>query len=146
MSKPFMRGRSFLLAAALLTSAAAFTLSACSDDDNGPGTGAVAIAVAPTTLNIIAGSTGSTAYTITRTSPFTGAVTLSAAGQPTASEVNFTPGVADAGVTTGTVDVVVAADATPGTYPVTISAAGTGVTTRSTTLTVVVTEVPAGAR
>lgn len=142
MSKLFARRRSFLLAAALASSAAAFTLSACSDDDNGP-TGALGIAVAPTTLNITPGSTGSATYTVTRTSPFTGEVTLTATGQPTASDVNFNPAVVPVGTTTGTIDVVVAADATPGSYPVVISAAGTGVTTKTTTLTVVVENVPA---
>ena len=144
MRNSLARRRSTLLVAALAISAGAFTLSACSDDDNGPsGNGAVAIAVDPTTLNITPGSTGTATYTITRTSPFTGAVTLTSTGQPTASAVTFTPNVVPVGSTTGTIEVVLTAEAIPGTYPVVISAAGSGITTKTTTLNVVVGEVPA---
>ena len=138
------RRRSTLLAAALAISAGAFTLSACDDDNNGPsGNGAVAVNINPSTLNITPGSTGSATYTITRTAPFTTAVDLTTAGEPTGMEITLNPAVVDAGETTGTIDVVVAANATPGTYPITLSAAGTGITTRTTTLTVVVGVVPA---
>jgi uncharacterized membrane protein len=133
-----------MLAAALAISAGAFTLSACSDDDNGPsGNGAVALTLNPSTLNITPGSTGSATYTITRTAPFTTAVTLTTAGEPTGMDITVTPSVVDPGETTGSIDVVVAADATPGTYPISVSAAGSGITTRTSTLNVVVGVVPA---
>jgi len=142
MSNLFARRRTLALLAMLATAAGAVTLSACGDDDNGPsGNGSLAIALAPASLDIPAGTSGTTDFTVTRTSPFTSAVTLAASGAPASFDITLTPAILAAGETTGTVTVTVAGGATPGSYPVTISAGGTGVTTVSTTLTVTVIEV-----
>ena len=143
MMKTFTRSRRFLLAAALVTCAGAVTLSACSDDDNNAPSGSVSVAVVPTDLTITPGSSGTADIGITRAGSFTGPVTLSASGQPATVEVSFDPGQLDANTTGSTATIVVGVGTTPGTYPLTISAAGTGITTNTTTLTLVVGAVPA---
>jgi hypothetical protein len=101
------------------------------------------VTVAPTTLSIVAGASGSSTATIARGGGFTGAVALTSTGAPSGMTVAFTPASLDASTTSSTVGVTVGGGVMAGSYPVTISAAGTGVTTATTTLTVTVT-VPSG--
>lgn len=146
MMNTFARSRRFLLVAALATCAGAVTLSACGDDDNNGPNGSLAVAVVPTQLTITPGSTGTADIGITRSGTFTGPVTLAASGQPATVDVSLEPGLLDANTTSSVATVSVGPGTTAGTYPVTISAAGNGITTVSTTLNLVVGEVPAGSR
>ena len=63
------------------TVAAAIVLAACGDDSNG-GDGTLAVAVAPTSINVAPGATGTSTATITRGGSFSGPVTMSASGAP----------------------------------------------------------------
>ena len=100
----------------------------------------------PASLDISPGNTGTSDFTVTRTAPFTTGVTLAASGAPASFDITLTPSLLAAGETTGTITVLVGAEATPGNYPITLTATGNGITAVSTTLTVVVTEVPAGVK
>ena len=70
--------------------------------------------------------------------PSPGAVTLTASGNPTGVTVTFSPDVIPGAATTATVEISVGAAVTTGDKTITINAAGTGVTTATATLTVVV--------
>ena len=146
MPSLFARRRTLALVAMLAIAGGAVTLSAC-DDDNGPSSnGSIAIAVDPASLDISPGNTGTSDFTVTRTAPFTTGVTLAASGAPASFDITLTPSLLAAGETTGTITVLVGAEATPGNYPITLTATGNGITAVSTTLTVIVTEVPAGVK
>lgn len=147
MSIKSARRRSIVLLAGLAICSGAAVLSACSDDDNGPSSnGSVAIALAPTTIDVPAGASGTTSFTITRTAPFTAAVTIAASGQPAGFVVTIDPGLVAAGATTGAIEVSVPEGTANGNYPITISASGNAISSVSTTLTVAVVDAPPAVR
>ena len=133
-----------LVVSALIALAGAFTISACSSDTNPPDAGTLALALAPTAINVAQGGSGTSAASITRGGAFTGAVTLSASGAPSGVTVTFSPGLIAAGSTSAGISVAVDAAVAAGAKTITISAAGTGVTTATATLTVTVTAASAG--
>jgi len=137
------RRRTFLFVS-LAAVAGAATISACSSDTNPPDAGTLALALAPTAINVAQGGTGTSAASITRGGAFTGAVTLSASGAPAGVTVTFSPGLIAAGSTSAGISVAVDAAVAAGAKTITISAAGTGVTTATATLTVTVTAASAG--
>ena len=96
------------------------------------------LSAAPATIN--QGASGTSAITITRTG-FTGAVNLSASGQPTGVTVTVTPA-----STTGnaaTANITVGAAVPAGTYPITITGTATGITgPRTATLSLTVSTGP----
>jgi len=136
--------RRTLLLFSLAAVAGALSISACSSEDNPPA-GTLAVAVAPTSINVAPGGTGNAAASITRGGSFTGAVTLSASGAPAGITVSFTPSEVPGSSNASTVNVAVGAAVVPGTHAITISAEGSNVTSATTTLTVVVVGAEAGA-
>lgn len=125
------------------TVAAAIVLAACGDDSNG-GDGTLAVAVAPTSINVAPGATGTSTATITRGGSFSGPVTMSASGAPAGVTVSFTPTDVASGSNTAVVNVAVAAGTAAGTHNLTITASGDGVTDAAATLTVVIVSAAAG--
>src|SRR5437016_1573252 len=105
------------------------------------GTGPAAdytLSLAPATLTIVQGATGTSTVTITRTN-FTGAVTLTLGGAPTGVTGSFDPA-APTG-TTSTLTVSVGAAVAPGVYNLTVD--GTGAPgNRSTPLALTVSAAP----
>src|SRR2546426_910898 len=93
-----------------------------------------ALSLAPTTLTLVQGATGSTTVTITRTN-FSGAVTLSLGNAPTGVTGAFDPA-APTG-TSSTLTVSVGAAVAPGVYNLTVDGTGTP-GNRSTPLTLTV--------
>lgn len=136
--------RRTLLFVSLAVVAGAATISACSSDTNPPDAGTLALALAPTAINVAQGGSGSSAASITRGGAFTGPVTLTASGAPTGVTVTFSPGLIPTGSTSAGINVAVDAAVTAGAKTITINAAGTGVTTATATLTVTVTTAAAG--
>ncbi|MEO7056105.1 MAG: hypothetical protein ABI281_05465 [Caldimonas sp.] len=123
-----------------------------SNDDNGSGvtptpqppvaTPTASIALAPATLNIVAGTNSSSILTLTRGGGFAGAVSIAASGAPSGVTV-ASPAIAASGATS-TVTVTVATSAAAGPSTVTFVATGTGVTIAPVTLALTVTAAPAG--
>ena len=124
--------RSFALSAALATLVAAFPLAACSDD------GSIALALAPTTLNIAPGGTGTTTANITREGGFTGPVLLARTGGPALIVTSFAPITIPNASIESDITVTVGEAVPAGTYELNITAAGEGTNTPSQTLTIVV--------
>ncbi len=118
-------------------------LGACSSGSDNGGTDPqpdFAFSIAPSTLSVQQGASGTITASISRTGGFTGAITGSAEGLPagvTLSAISFAPG-----TTSATVTVSVAATAATGTSAVVIRAQGAGVTAKQTTLSVTVTAAP----
>lgn len=100
---------------------------------------AITLTAGSTTSSVVQGQTSTVPLTITRTSGYTDAVTLSATGQPTGVTVTFAPTSIASGATTSTASFAVAATVAPGSYPITITGAGTGVTAQNATVTLTVT-------
>jgi hypothetical protein len=99
---------------------------------NAPQTPDFSLSANPTAVSVTRGGTsaGST-VTVTRTGGFTGAVTLSATGQPAGVTVAF--GTNPATGTTSAVTFTAAATGPTGPFPVTISGTATGITGARTT-------------
>ena len=143
MSCLLISRRRTLLVAALAAVASALTISACSTDPSAPSDN-LAVTLAPTTISVAQGGTGTSTASITRGGAFAGPVTMSASGAPSGVTVSFSPGLIAAGSTSAGVTVAVDAAVPAGNKTITISAAGTGVATATTTLTVVVTSASGG--
>jgi uncharacterized membrane protein len=93
--------------------------------------------ITPAAVSVAAGTSGTSAVTITRTGGFTGAVTLTTSGAPTGLTVTAPAATTE---NTATLTIAAASNLAPGTYPVTVSATGAGVTgTKTATLNVTVT-------
>lgn len=101
----------------------------------------IALGVSPTPISIQQGGNGQSTVTISRTN-FGNPVTLNATGQPANMGVTFNPQPATG--TQSTATVTVAASVPTGSYPVTITGTASGVTNAQATLTVNVTQAPAG--
>lgn len=120
--------------------ALSLTAVACSSDDEiiAP-QGSIALLVDPPTLSVISGETGTVTTSVTRAGGFAGGVTFSVEGAPAGVTWAFQPETAIAGVSTTSLVITVATDATPGTYTLTVRGVGTEViaATREVALTVV---------
>jgi hypothetical protein len=105
---------------------------------NAPQTPNFSLAANPAAVGVTQGGTaGTSSIAITRTGGFTGAVTLSATGQPTGVNVAFSPNPATGATSTATF--TASATATTGTFPVTISGTAAGISgPRTTTVTLTV--------
>ncbi len=95
-----------------------------------------ALAVAPTSLTLAAGSRGSATIAIARTN-FTGGVTLALANPPAGITGAFTPSTST--TATAALEVNVAAGVTPGTYTLAIRGSATGIAERTASLDLTVT-------
>lgn len=124
----------------------ALTLAGCGDDElvlpepEAPPTPTVQLTVEQPTpvaanLGIAQGSAGSAS--ITRSTGFTGPVTLSTTGLPPGWSVNFIPSILTGEVTTAQVLITVPADVVAGSFSFTVRASATGVSTAAATMTVV---------
>jgi hypothetical protein len=115
-------------------------LFACGGDGSGPiitpPTQSISIALAPATLELNQGASGTVTVTVTRNGGFTGAVTVAAEGLPTGVTI---PGITIAsGSASGTLNVSAAAAAAAATTPLTIRATGTGVNPATASLSLTV--------
>ena len=101
------------------------------------------MALAPTTLSIAQGASGTSTVTLTRAGGFTGAVTLTAENLPTGVSAAFNPPSPTAN--TSTLTLTAAANATTGgPTNITLRGTGTGVTAQTATLALTVTAASAG--
>ncbi len=128
-------------ARAILLLGFAATMTGCNGGD--PPTppvlpGTLAVIVAPTTVAVVAGATGSSAATITRGGSFTGDVALTAEGAPAGATISFGTPTLGAGVTTSMISIATTSTVTPGSYPIGIRATGTGVSVAAATITLTV--------
>ena len=102
----------------------------------GPAQPGFSISATPSSGTIALGSSGSTSISSAATGGFTGAITLSASGQPGGVTVGFTTNPINAG-SGSTMNITVASTTTPGTYPITVTGtSGSTVETTTYTLTV----------
>ena len=108
-------------------------------------TPAFTIAASPTSVSVVAGSSGNSTITTTVSGGFSSAVALSASGQPTGVTVTFTPtSIAAPGSGSSTLAIAVASTVAAGTYPITVTGTGGGLThTASVSLTVTAAGTPA---
>jgi hypothetical protein len=123
-----VRGR----AAGLPDKTATFTLAVAAAPAGG-----FTLSVAPTTVTAPQGATGNATVTITRTGAFTGPVSLTATGLPNGVTATFNPSIATGNTSTVTFTAVVTA--TLGQAPVTIRGNATGLSERTTPVTLAVT-------
>jgi kumamolisin len=94
-----------------------------------PTTGAFTISVSPSSGYLYQGQSGYAVITTTVSGGFNSAIALSATGQPAGVTVSFSPSsIAAPGSGTSDMNISVATNATPGTYPITITGTGGGVT------------------
>jgi len=101
-----------------------------------------AAAVSPASVSVQAGSSGSSALTTSVSGGFSGAVSLSASGQPTGVSVAFSPAsIVAPGAGSSQINVSVVGAVATGSYAITIIASGGGVS-HSATLTLNVTATP----
>ena len=113
--------------------------TACSDSSGPQLTKpTLAVAVEADSINAAWGSSGTTTANITRGGGYAGTPAMTATGAPAGVTVTFTPATIPAGDTSSTVRVDVADSVAPGTYPIVINAAGSGVSTATATLNLVV--------
>jgi hypothetical protein len=131
---------------AMLAASVMFVVAACGGPEPTPTPpiipGTLAVAVAPATLSLVAGTVGTSTATITRGGSFTGDVALTAEGAPSGVTVTFASTTLGAGVTSSVVTVATTTTLIAGSYPVAIKASGTGVTLAAATLTLTVTAPP----
>jgi hypothetical protein len=102
------------------------------------------LAVAPSTLGVAQGATGTAQVTITRGSGFTGTVDLTVSGAPTGVTATLNP--ASTTATASTLTVTAAASAAPGAYTLTITGAASGVASQTATVALTVTGTVVSAR
>lgn len=103
--------------------------------------GGFALALAPSALTVQQGASGQSTLTITRTSPFTGAVQI-ASNAPS----GITIGGIAAAIAGGSAALTVQVDGsvTPGTFSITLTGSASGVSDATTTLDLTVTAAPSG--
>jgi len=105
-------------------------------------TGGFTLSLNPAALSIEQGQSKTAAITITRTAPFTGAVTQAVFVPPPGVTSTFAPSPIPAGATSATLTVAVAGDADPGVYPLVFSWTATGVDPQEVQLLLTVTARP----
>jgi uncharacterized protein YfaP (DUF2135 family) len=103
-----------------------------------------AIAAAPTSLNVTAGTSGSSTITTTISGSFSSAVSLSASGLPSGASVTFNPtSIAAPGSGSSTLTISVASSTAAGSYNVLVNGSG-GSKSHSATIALTVTAVGGG--
>jgi subtilase family serine protease len=103
---------------------------------SGTPTAGFALSAAPTSVSVAQGGTGTSVITSTVTGGFTGAIVLSASGQPTGVTIGFSP-TSITGAGTSTLTFTVASSTVAGTYPITVTGtSGSIVETTNVSLTV----------
>lgn len=105
-------------------------------------TGSFSVALDPASLSVQQGASSTVDVTVSRTAPFTGAVSLSASGAPDDVSVTFDPAQVDG--TESTMQVGVAEGVAPGEYTLTVTGSGDGPDDASAQLTLTVTEAASG--
>lgn len=122
----------------------AMALTSCNGDDNGPSgpPASIQLAVAPSSLTLQQGTSGTVTVTLTRGGNFAGAVSIALEGLPAGLTAASVPATLTGTATSATITVTAAASVVPGTYTVTVRASATGVTDATTTLALTVTATP----
>ncbi len=128
----------------VLAIATLIAFAACGGSDSG-GTptdpqGNFSFAIAPTTLSLQQGQSGTVTASLTRTGGFTGAVTGSVQGLP--NGVILTPLNIASGSNSADITVNVGATVAPGSYPIAVSGQASGIAPKTVTLTLTVTAAP----
>jgi kumamolisin len=96
-------------------------------------TPAFTLATSPTSVSVVAGSSGSSGVTTTVSGGFDSAIALSATGQPTGVTVTFSPtSIAAPGSGTSSVGIAVASTVAAGSYTITVSGTGDSITHTAT--------------
>ena len=97
-----------------------------------------ALTASSASVTVVVGNQGNSTLTTTVSGGFNSAITLSAAGVPTGTTVNFSPNpIAAPGAGTSTMTIAVGTSTAAGTYPITVTGTGGGVQhTATITLTV----------
>ncbi len=103
---------------------------------------AVSLTATPASLSVTVGQSGISTLTVARTGGFSGAVVLAVSGAPAGVTPTLSAASLATGVTTSTLTMAAAANATPGAYNLTVTATGTGVTTQTTTIALTVAAAP----
>ena len=99
------------------------------------------LAASPASLSVVQGNQGTSTITTTVSGGFNSAITLSAAGVPAGTTVNFSPNpIAAPGAGSSTMTIAVGSSTAVGTYPITVTANGGGIQ-RTATVTLTVTAV-----
>ena len=106
--------------------AAAFVLGCGSDGPSG-NDGSIQVAIAPPSLSLPQGASGSVTASLTRGGGFEGEVTLAISGLPTGVTTTITPPQLSGTTVSATVGVTVASNVATGTYTATITATAQGV-------------------
>ncbi|MBV9881284.1 MAG: hypothetical protein JO180_12345 [Gemmatirosa sp.] len=104
--------------------------------------GSYTLAVAPASLTVTQGTSGTATVNVARTNGFAGAVTLAVAGAP--NGLTVTPNPTSVAGATSTLTVAATTAVAPGTYPIAITGTATGIAAQTTTLSVQVTAAPSG--
>jgi len=105
-------------------------------------TGGFSVALTPASLSLEQGQSRTVAVTLSRTAPFTGAVSLQIMIAPPGVTRTFDPEVIPAGGSASTLTIAVAGDADPGAYPLVVSGSATGVSAQEVQVLVTVTARP----
>ena len=101
------------------------------------------VALQPTSLSVVAGSSTSSALTITRSGGFAGAVTLAVSGAPAGMTATVTPSPTTGN--TATVNITTTAATAAQAYSLTVTGTATGIANQSVTLSTTVTAPSGGA-
>ena len=107
----------------------------------GSATPAFTLAVSPTSVSVVVGSSGTSSITTAVSGGFSSAIALTATGAPTGVTVSFSPtSIAAPGSGTSTVTLAVASTTATGTYSITVTGSGESIT-HSATISLTVTAV-----
>jgi len=109
-------------------------LNALAGSSSSPG---FSLSASPASVSVVQGHAGTSTITSTVTGGFSGAITLSATGQPSGVTVGFSP-TSITGAGSSTMTMTVAASTTAGTYSITVTGTS-GSTVASTTVSLTVT-------
>lgn len=108
----------------LLAAVATLALLAC-DDDTDP-SGAISIAVSPSTVTIAQGGSGTVTVSLSRTPGFSNPVTLAVSGLPAGVTTTITPTVLEGLVASAEIEIDVGAAVPIGNHLGTVSASASG--------------------
>jgi len=104
----------------------------------------IGVSVAPTSLPVAQGASGTAVVTLTRSGGYAGAVDLSLEGAPAGVTGSFAPASLPNGTTSSTLTLNVGANAAAGTSTLTLRARGQGVADQTVALTLTITAPPSG--
>lgn len=118
--------------------------AACSESTSTGPLPSIGLSVSPGTVTLEQGASGAVTAQLTRGGEYEGAVSLTVSGAPTGVTVTADPSSLSGATTSSTISIAVAESASPGNYPLTVQAAGAGVDAATASVTLTVTERPAG--